>query len=93
MSSLLDVPNRSPARAWQWRSGDVDARDPNFEPDDLVTQLLLARGVPRDDLERHRNPTLRAFLPDPSIFQDMDGAAERLAEAVLSRSRHDLWRL
>lgn len=51
---------------------------------DLVTQLLLARGVAHDDVERHRNPSLRAFLPDPSAFRDMDRAAERLAEAVLA---------
>ncbi len=51
---------------------------------DLVTQLLLARGVPHDDVERHRNPSLRAFLPDPSAFRDMDQAAERLAQAVLT---------
>lgn len=51
---------------------------------DLVTQLLLARGVDHDDIERHRNPSLRAFLPDPSIFQDMDKAASRLADAVIA---------
>lgn len=51
---------------------------------DLTTQLLLARGVPHDDVERHRNPSLRAFLPDPSQFRDMDQAAERLAQAVLT---------
>ncbi len=54
---------------------------------DLVTQLLLARGVPHDDLERHRNPSLRAFLPDPSEFRDMDAAAERLAQAVLTQEQ------
>ena len=52
---------------------------------DLVNQLLLARGVAPDDLERQRNPSLRAFLPDPSTFRDMDAAAERLAQAVLTR--------
>jgi single-stranded-DNA-specific exonuclease len=52
---------------------------------DVVTQLLLSRGVAPDDLERHRNPTLRAFLPDPSEFSDMVVAAERLAQAVLTR--------
>ncbi len=51
---------------------------------DLVTQLLLARGVAADDVERHRNPSLRAFLPDPSALRDMDAAAERLAQAVLT---------
>jgi single-stranded-DNA-specific exonuclease len=69
---------------WQWRGNVADARDPDFAPDDLVTQLLLARGVARDDLERHRNPTIRGFMPDPSIFRDMDVAAERLADAVQS---------
>ena len=52
---------------------------------DLVSQLLLARGVAPDDLDRHRSPTLRAFLPDPSEFADMDAAADRLAEAILAR--------
>ena len=51
---------------------------------DLVTQLLLARGVADDDVERHRNPSLRAFLPDPSALRDMDAAAERLVQAVLT---------
>ncbi|MEO0031619.1 MAG: single-stranded-DNA-specific exonuclease RecJ [Pseudomonadota bacterium] len=52
--------------------------------DALVDQLLLARGVAHDDLERHRRPTLREFLPDPSIFRDMDVAAARLADAVVA---------
>lgn len=51
--------------------------------DDLVTQLLLTRGVTQDDLERHRKPTMRDFLPDPSIFRDMDSAANRLADAII----------
>ena len=49
---------------------------------DLVDQLLLARGVDATDLARHRAPTLRHFLPDPSVFADMDKAATRLADAV-----------
>lgn len=52
---------------------------------DIVTQLLLSRGVAPDDLDRHRQPSLRSFLPDPSIFRDMDRAAERLAEAVIAQ--------
>ena len=52
--------------------------------DDIVSQLLLSRGVARDDLERQRTPSLRAFLPDPSEFRDMDAGAERLAQAVLT---------
>jgi single-stranded-DNA-specific exonuclease len=85
MSSVLNIAQSITGQKWQWRSGDVDARDPGFQPDDLVTQLLMARGVPRDDIERHRDPTIRGFMPDPSLFQDMDRAAERLADAVEGR--------
>lgn len=62
---------------------DVGAAEDSLE-NDIVTQLLLSRGVAHDDLERHRVPTLRGFLPDPSLFQDMDTAAERIVQAILT---------
>src|SRR5919202_3361075 len=68
---------------WRWRGSASDAADADFQPDDLIDQLLLARGVVREELERHRKPTLRGFMPDPSLFRDMDAAAERLADAVM----------
>ena len=52
---------------------------------DLIDELLMARGVLPDELEQNRTPSLRAFLPDPSCFADMEVAAERLAQAILSR--------
>ena len=68
-------------QAWRWRGGNMELEgEPRL--DNLVDQLLLSRGVERDDLERQRRPTLRGFLPDPSIFRDMDTAAARLASAV-----------
>lgn len=54
---------------------------------DIVDQLMIARGVAPEDIERHRQPTLRNFLPDPSIFQDMETAADRMAQAVLAHER------
>jgi single-stranded-DNA-specific exonuclease len=69
---------------WRWRGTAADGMDSRFESDDLVTQLMLARGCPYDQLEAYRNPSIRAFMPDPSIFRDMDRAAQRLAEAVLA---------
>jgi len=72
-------------RQWLWRGGNMALGDEHEATlgDDLLAQLLLARGVPRDDLDRHRRPTLRDFLPDPAAFRDMSAAAERLAQAVL----------
>lgn len=51
---------------------------------DILAQLLMTRGVAQDDIARQSKPTLREFLPDPSAFRDMDQAAERIAQAVIS---------
>jgi single-stranded-DNA-specific exonuclease len=70
---------------WRWRGSAADGFDDGLRADDLVDQLLMARGVLRQELARHRDPTIRGFMPDPSIFRDMDAAAERLADAVERR--------
>ena len=86
MADVLGIGSSLSGRAWRWRggNGEFEGSSSSGGLDDLVTQLLLARGVARDDLARNKAPTLRAFLPDPSLFQDMDVAAERLARAVIS---------
>ncbi|WP_374405572.1 single-stranded-DNA-specific exonuclease RecJ [Pelagerythrobacter sp.] len=71
-------------KAWRWRGGNMALGGGAASlSDDIVAQLLLSRGVAREELDRHRTPTLREFLPDPSAFRDMDAAAERIAQAVL----------
>ncbi|PXA98644.1 single-stranded-DNA-specific exonuclease RecJ [Nostoc sp. 3335mG] len=82
MTLVLNVQRSISGQAWRWRGLAADARDAGFAPDDLVTQLLLTRGCPREELDAHRAPSIRAFMPDPSIFRDMDRAADRLADAV-----------
>jgi len=79
---VLNITRSILGQPWHWRGGAVDGIDAGFEPDDLVSQLLLARGCPREAIEEHRTPTIRGFMPDPSIFRDMDAAAARLADAV-----------
>ncbi|WP_028966413.1 single-stranded-DNA-specific exonuclease RecJ [Sphingomonas phyllosphaerae] len=81
MRHVLDVERSILGQPWRWRALADDQRD-GFAPDDLLTQLLLARGCPRDALDAHKLPSIRSFMPDPSIFRDMDTAAARLADAV-----------
>jgi single-stranded-DNA-specific exonuclease len=75
----LNISASITGQSWRWRGGSGAG-----ESDDLVAQLLLARGCPPDAIDMHRDPTIRAFMPDPSMFRDMDVAAERVADAVLS---------
>ncbi|WCM27873.1 single-stranded-DNA-specific exonuclease RecJ [Sphingomonas sp. QA11] len=87
MNTVLNITRSILGQPWRWRMLEADARDPGFAPDDLVTQLLLARGCPREALDAHKAPSIRGFMPDPSIFRDMDRAAERLADAVQTGER------
>lgn len=82
--SVFGIDKSLTGRAWRWRRGNMDLGDGGGLESNLIDQLLLARGVPADDLPRHRTPSLREFLPDPSEFRDMDAAADRLAQAVLT---------
>jgi single-stranded-DNA-specific exonuclease len=79
-SNVCGIERSILGQPWRWRG--AAAEDMDFRPDELIDRLLLARGVARGDLERHRAPTLRGFMPDPAIFRDMEKAAARIADAV-----------
>jgi single-stranded-DNA-specific exonuclease len=76
----LDIDRSLTGRPWRWRGPE-----PAGSAGALIDDLLRARGCTHDALERERTPTIRAFMPDPSVFRDMDRAAERLAAAVIDR--------
>src|SRR4051812_19726901 len=78
MGAALNIERSVTGQPWRWRR----PAEPNLGMDDLVDELLLARGVAREDLGRHRDPKIRDFLPDPSCFNDMEKGAARLADAV-----------
>ncbi|MBA3864063.1 MAG: single-stranded-DNA-specific exonuclease RecJ [Erythrobacter sp.] len=89
LTPVLGVTSSLSGKAWRWRGGNMELDDGQAASAHgldrtILDQLLLTRGVADDDLERHARPTMRAFLPDPSVFRDMDTAAERLAQCVIT---------
>ena len=83
LSHVCDVSHSISGKSWIWRGGICEI-DPNSNHVDnsLVRQLLLTRGVVETDLADNMSPTIRDFLPDPSIFKDMDVAVERIIRAI-----------
>lgn len=83
MAHPLGVGRSASGLSWVWRAAPLPLEAASrLGVDDLAAQLLLARGCPADAVERTLKPTLRDWLPDPSLFRDMDCAAARLADAV-----------
>ena len=80
---VLNVICSATQKAWHWRAQPLPlGAAERLGVDELAAQLLLSRGCAPADIQRTLKPSLRDWLPDPSIFQDMDGLAARLADAV-----------
>ena len=52
---------------------------------DAVARILAMRGVAAGDAETFLRPTIRALMPDPSRFIDMDRAVARIVAAIENR--------
>ncbi len=78
----LGIEKSLAGQAWHWRGGAGGSAD---APDDLVSRILLSRGAEAARLADWARPSLRAFMPDPAIFHDMEKGAARLADAIDAR--------
>ncbi|WP_455482475.1 single-stranded-DNA-specific exonuclease RecJ [Bartonella sp. B35(2025)] len=54
---------------------------------DQLARILSARGVDESEAVAFVNPTLRALMPDPESFMDMECAAERIIKAIMKQER------
>lgn len=96
--SVLTKPRESALRALKvdhsvlgkkWVFAEIDSRtseaiSQTFGLPDIVSRLLVARGIAMKDVEGFLNPAIKTQLPDPSILKDMDKAADRIAQAIVT---------
>lgn len=86
--TFLGVTQSVTGRMWQARAADeriTEALRQRFALPDLLARSMAGRGVTLDEAADYLEPTLRALLPNPSMFKDMDKAAARLAAAVQAK--------
>lgn len=90
--TLPDGSQSFTGRRWSWRGGvamDAAALERTaaaiaraHDVPDVAARLLAGRGVAPEAAGLFLEPKVREQLPDPSVFRDMDAAAERIADAV-----------
>ena len=55
---------------------------------DLIKKILARRGVESDaDVEKFLNPSVKEYMPDPLVLQDMDVAVCVIADAVQNNQK------
>ena len=87
---VLDVSASVLGKKWAFSATDerlAQGISQSFGLPEILGRLLVARGVSFDEVENFLNPALKTQLPDPNILQDMDKAAERIAEAIEKKQR------
>ncbi|MBR4892197.1 MAG: single-stranded-DNA-specific exonuclease RecJ [Alphaproteobacteria bacterium] len=56
--------------------------------DDLLKQVLASRGVVSDaDVKSFLSPSIKEYMPNPSVLKDMDVAAKIIADAVQNHKK------
>lgn len=60
----------------------------NEQTDDLVRKILDSRGITGDEnVQKFLNPSIKEYMPNPSVLRDMDVAARIIADAVLAHDK------
>lgn len=66
----------------------VSAYDDICGTSDLLSKVLASRGVVSDaDVEKFLSPSIKEYMPDPSVLKDMDVAASLIADAVQNHKK------
>jgi len=82
---LLGVDQSLTNKSWHLREADdaiVSRMARENRVSELIARILAVRGITPEEAAGFLEPRLRDSFPDPSSFQDMDLAAQRIWEAV-----------
>ena len=59
----------------------------NFsEKQNIVSNLLILRNIPENQINNFLNPKLKNLLPDPSTIDDMDKATDKICELIIKKN-------
>ena len=75
-------------RAWvvaAYPGAENNGLDITADTDTLLRNILVGRGITTDAArEKFLNPSIKEYMPDPSVLRDMDTAAAVIADAIES---------
>ncbi len=74
-------------RAWV-ADACSDFENDAYATDNLVEKILTGRGITgAANVHKFLNPSIKEYMPDPSVLCDMDAAARVIADAVIANQK------
>ena len=69
-------------------SDDYNLNQDFNNPEALVRNILMSRGISDEkDIERFLNPSVKEYMPNPSVLKDMDVATRIIADAICAHKK------
>ena len=67
---------------------DIKYLKENFSLDEITSRLLSIRKIKKEDINSFLNPSIKNFLPNPNILEDMNKSTVRTYEAIIRKDEY-----
>ncbi len=71
----------------KYNEQDVIFYKENYSLDELTSKLLSIRNIKKEDVQAFLNPSIKNFLPNPEIINDMQKSAKRTIQAIIQKHK------
>ena len=72
-------------RSWilkKYNQDDVIFFKDNYSLDEITSKLLSIRNIKKDEVKSFLNPSIKNFLPNPFILNDMEKSSKKVSKAI-----------
>ena len=71
----------------KYNEEDIIFLKENYSLDEITSKLLSIRQIKKNEINSFLNPSIKNFLPNPDILNDMEKSSKRTAEAIIKKEK------
>ena len=71
----------------KYNDQDVTFYKENYSLDEIVSKLLSIRKIKKEDVQSFLSPSIKNFLPNPEIINDMQKSTKRVVQAIIKKHK------
>ena len=75
---------------WKEKKSDHELENTlkkKFGLNQIISKLLVSRGINTENFSKFSNPLLKNIMPDPFVIDDMEKATKKIVELILKRKK------